>query len=128
MFRGLTRIVTRGRAQGGSTLTQQLVKNVLLSSERSIFRKIKEFVLATQIERKYTKDEILTMYLNEAPYGGTCWGIECASENYFGKPAKDLSLVEAAILAGLPQRPSSYSPYSATPDAYISRAKQVLRR
>lgn len=127
-IRGLSRVVTRGRAQGGSTVTQQLVKNVLLTSERSIFRKIKEFVLATQIERKYSKDEILTMYLNEAPYGGTCWGVECASESYFGKSVADLTLVESAILAGFPQRPSSYSPYSATPDAYIARTKQVLRR
>lgn len=128
MLRGLTRVVTRGRAQGGSTLTQQLVKNVLLSSERSLPRKVKEFVLATQIERKYSKDEILTMYLNEAPYGGTCWGVECASESYFGKTAKELTLVESAILAGFPQRPSTYSPYSVTPDAYIARTKQVLRR
>ncbi len=128
MIRGLTRVVTQGRAQGGSTLTQQLVKNVLLTSERSIFRKIKEFVLATQIERKYSKDEILIMYMNEAPYGGTCWGVECASESYFGKSVKDLNLVESAILAGLPQRPSTYSPYSSAPDAYIARTKQVLRR
>ena len=128
MFRGLTRIVTRGRAQGGSTLTQQLVKNVLLTSERTLPRKVKEFALATQIESKYSKDEILTMYLNEAPYGGTCWGVECASESYFGKSAKELNLLESAILAGLPQRPSTYSPYSATPEAYKERTKQVLRR
>ncbi|MEK7521397.1 MAG: PBP1A family penicillin-binding protein [Patescibacteria group bacterium] len=128
MLRGLTRVITKGRAQGGSTLTQQLVKNVLLSSERTLPRKVKEFVLATQIERKYSKDEILTMYLNEAPYGGTCWGVECAAESYFGKSVKDLTLVESAILAGLPQRPSSFSPYSSTPDAYIVRTKQVLRR
>ncbi|MFC1625445.1 penicillin-binding protein [Patescibacteria group bacterium] len=128
MARGALRLFTRGRAQGGSTLTQQLVKNVLLTPERSIFRKIKEFVLAVQIERKYSKDEILQMYLNEAPYGGTAWGVESASEMYFGTSVKDLNLTQSAILAGLPQRPSSYSPYSSTPDAYIARTKEVLRR
>ena len=128
IIRGFTRIFTSGRAQGGSTLTQQLVKNVLLTPERSIFRKIKEFILAVQIERRYTKDEILQMYLNEAPYGGTAWGVETAAETYFGKKAKDLTLVESAILAGLPQRPSAYSPYSSTPKAYIGRTQDVLRR
>ena len=128
MLRGISRIFTRGYAQGGSTLTQQLVKNVLLTPERSIVRKIKEFVLAIQIERKYSKDEILQMYLNEAPYGGTAWGVETAAETYFDKGVKDLNLIESAILAGLPQRPSYYSPYSGYPDAYIDRTKQVLRR
>lgn len=128
MVRGISRLFTRGRAQGGSTLTQQLVKNVLLSPERSVFRKAREFVLSLQIERKYSKDQILTMYLNEAPYGGTAWGVEAASEVYFGKKVKDLNLTESAFLAGLPQRPSVYSPYSSTPDAYLARTKEVLRR
>ncbi len=128
MLRGLTRLVTQGRAQGGSTLTQQLVKNVLLSSERTILRKIREFILAIQIERRYSKDEILQMYLNEAPYGGTAWGVESAAEMYFGKKVKDLNLVESAFLAGLPQRPSLYSPYSSEPKAYIGRTETVLRR
>lgn len=127
-LRAVFNIVVRHRLQGGSTLTQQLVKNTLLTSERTIFRKIREFILAVQIERKYTKDEILQMYLNEAPYGGTAWGVETASEMYFGKKVKDLNLVESAILAGLPQRPSVYSPYSSTPKAYIDRTKAVLRR
>lgn len=128
MIRGFSRIFTLGRAQGGSTLTQQLVKNVLLSPERSIFRKIKEFVLAIQIEKKYSKDDILLMYLNEAPYGGTAWGVEAAAETYFGKNVSELNLVESAILAGLPQRPSVYSPYSSAPKAYIDRTEAVLRR
>src|SRR3990167_9200548 len=128
IIRGFSRIFTRGYAQGGSTLTQQLVKNVLLTPEYSVLRKIKEFILAVQIERKYSKDEILQMYLNEAPYGGTAWGVEAASETYFGKSVEDLNLVESAVLAGLPQRPSVYSPYSAYPDAYKDRTKQVLRR
>ncbi len=127
-IRGLSRLFTRGYAQGGSTLTQQLVKNVLLSSERSVTRKIKEFILAVQIERKYSKDQILQMYLNEAPYGGNMRGVETASETYFGKKTKDLNLIESAILAGIPQLPSKYSPYSSTPEAFIERTKNVLRR
>jgi membrane peptidoglycan carboxypeptidase len=128
MMRGLSKIITKGRVQGGSTLTQQLVKNVLLTPERSIFRKIREFILSVQIERKYSKDEILQMYLNEVPYGGTAWGVEAASETYFDKTVADLNLVESAILAGFPQRPSVYSPYSSYPDAYIGRTQEVLRR
>lgn len=127
-IRGLSRIFTRGYAQGGSTLTQQLVKNVLLTSERSVWRKVKEFILAIQIERKYTKDQILQMYLNEAPYGGNAVGVETASEMYFDKSVRDLNLIESAILAGLPQSPSKYSPYSSTPKAYVDRTVNVLRR
>lgn len=128
IMRGFLRIFTRGRAAGGSTLTQQLVKNVLLTNDRTLVRKVKEFVLAIQIEKKYTKDEILQMYLNEAPYGGTSWGVAAAAQTYFGKDVKDLNLVESAILAGMPQSPSAYSPYSSTPTAYIDRTKDVLRR
>lgn len=128
MIRGISRVLTLGRAQGGSTLTQQLVKNALLTSERSLLRKIKEFVLAVQIEKKYSKDQILELYLNEIPYGGTAYGVEAASEVYFGKNVSELTLVEAAILAGIPQRPSSFSPFSSTPKAYVARAEQVLRR
>lgn len=128
IFRAIFRIITFQGIQGGSTLTQQLVKNVLLSSERSLPRKIKEFILAVQIERKYSKDEILQMYLNEAPYGGTYWGIESASQGYFGKHTKDLTLLESVVLAGLPQRPSVYSPISGKPNAFISRSEEVLRR
>jgi len=128
IFRAVFNIIVKRKLQGGSTLTQQLVKNVLLTPERTVFRKIKEFILAIQIERKYTKDEILQMYLNEAPYGGTAWGVEAAAEVYFGEKVKDLDLVESAVLAGLPQKPSSYSPYSSTPKAYIDRTEQVLRR
>ena len=114
--------------QGGSTITQQVVKNTLLSPEQTLTRKLKEFFLAVQVERKYTKDEILQIYLNEVPYGGTAWGIEAASQTYFSKEAKDLSLPEAVILAGMPQRPSYYSPYGTNPEAYIGRAQDVARR
>lgn len=114
--------------QGGSTLTQQLVKNVLLTQERTLPRKMKEAVLAVQIERKYSKDEILQMYLNEAPYGGTAVGVESASSYYFDKPVKELNLVESVILSGFPQSPSRYSPFTGDPKAYVGRSTQVLRR
>ena len=129
MVRAVFNIAVRGRLQGGSTLTQQLVKNVLLTSERTLPRKIKEFVLAVQIEKKFTKDQILQMYLQESPYGGAAVGVEAAAKVYFGKPVKDLNLVESAFLAGMPQAPSRYSPYSGiNPDAYIGRTRHVLKR
>ncbi|MCL5019134.1 MAG: penicillin-binding protein [Patescibacteria group bacterium] len=128
ILRAFVNIAFRQRLEGGSTLTQQLVKNTLLTSERTVPRKIKEFILSIEIERRYSKDEILQMYLNEAPYGGTSSGIETAAQTYFGKHAKDLSLTESVILAGMPQSPSYYSPYSGNPKAYIDRASQVARR
>jgi penicillin-binding protein 1C len=126
-------IVFKQRVVGGSTLTQQLVKNVFLTNERSVVRKFKEIVLSIQIERKFSKDQILEMYLNEAPYGGTAWGVGTASEVYFNKPVSQLNLVESAILAGLPQRPSAYSPYTGKSDEsgtplWKVRARGVLRR
>jgi 1A family penicillin-binding protein len=131
-LRAFYNTIFRGRVQGASTLTQQLVKNVLISpaerTARSPIRKIKELVLTIQIESRFSKDDILTMYLNEVPYGGTAVGVEAAAETYFGKNVQDLNLVESAILAGLPQRPSAYSPYSSTPKAYIPRTEGVLRR
>lgn len=128
IIRAMVNIFIFRNLQGGSTLTQQLVKNVLLSQERTLPRKIKEAILAIQIERKYTKDEILRMYLNEAPYGGTAVGVEAASEYYFGKPVRELSLLESAILSGFPQSPSRYSPFTGDPRAYVGRSQQVLRR
>jgi penicillin-binding protein 1C len=124
-------ILFRQRVVGGSTLTQQLVKNVLLTNERTLPRKFKELVLAIQIERTFTKDQILEMYLNEAPYGGTAWGVGTAAEIYFNKKTQDLTLAEAVILAGLPQRPSVYSPFSGKRDEsgepyWKVRAKGVL--
>lgn len=99
------------RISGTSTLTQQLVKNAILTNERSLDRKIREFILSLQIERRYTKDQILQLYFNEIPYGSTLYGIESASQSYFGKPAKDLTLDEAALLAAIPQRPDFFNPY-----------------
>lgn len=126
--RAAANIIFLQNLQGGSTITQQVVKNTLLSPERTITRKIKESILTVQVERKYTKDEILQIYFNEVPYGGTAWGIEAASQTYFRKNAKDLTLTEAVILAGLPQRPTYYSPYGTNPDAYVARAEAVARR
>ncbi len=127
--RSFYRLVIHRRVEGGgSTLTQQLVKNALLTSDQSVIRKIKELILAIQVERAYSKDQILEMYLNEIPYGGTSYGIEAASNLYFGKHTKDLSLAEAALLAGLPQRPSVYSPYGTHPELARVRQEEVLRR
>lgn len=128
IIRAVLSTIFKGEMQGGSTITQQLIKNVLLTSERSLPRKIKEAILATEVEKRYSKDEILGMYLNEAPYGGTFYGVGSAAKGYFNKEPKDLTLVESAILAGLPQNPSGYSPFIGTKNAWRSRAKDVLRR
>ncbi len=128
IMRAIFNIIFRHSLQGGSTITQQLIKNVLLSSERTLPRKIKEVILATEVERRYSKDEILEMYLNEAPYGGSYWGVASASKGYFDKDPKDLTLLESAVLAGLPQSPSYYSPFIGKKDAWKTRAKNVLRR
>lgn len=116
------------KLQGGSTITQQLIKSALLTPERTISRKIKEFFLAPVVEILYTKNKILEMYLNTVPYGGTAWGIETAAEKYFGKPIQEVSLGEAALLAGLPQAPTIYSPFGAHPERARERQKEVLRR
>ncbi len=114
--------------QGGSTITQQLIKSTLLTPEVSITRKIKEVILAFWAERIYTKDQILQMYLNQIPYGGTSWGIEAASDTYFGKHAKDLDLAQSTFLAGLPNAPTFYSPYGEYPDLWKKRQKEVLAK
>jgi len=126
-LRAIRNIVFYRRLTGGSTITQQLVKNVLLSSERSLQRKIKELILSIQVDKRYTKDQILEMYLNDVSYGGANVGVEAASESYFGKKVKDLDLAESAFLAGLPQSPSVYSPYSGR-KLYIDRTNEVLRQ
>ncbi len=99
-----------GKVQGGSTITQQLAKNTLLSNEKSFSRKYKEIVLATEMERRYSKDQIMQMYLNTIYYGQGAYGVEAASETYFHKQAKELTLAESSLLAGLPQSPSRYDP------------------
>lgn len=114
------------KAQGGSTITQQLIKNAFLSNEKKYSRKIKEIILAWQIERKFTKDEILELYYNEIPYGSTAYGIESAAQLYFGKHAKDLTMAESATLAALSKATTYYSPYGPHKDELIARQKIVL--
>lgn len=114
--------------EGGSTITQQLVKNALLTPERTVKRKIKEIVLALAVERKFTKDQILGMYFNQVGYGGAAYGAEEASQLYFGKSVSQVSLAQAALLAGLPASPTSYSPFGAHPEKAIERQKLVLYR
>ena len=126
IFRAIRNVILYRDLQGGSTITQQLVKNTLLSRERSVVRKIKELVLSIQIERIYNKDQILQIYFNEVPYGGTAWGIAAASELYFGKKVSELTLAEAALLAGLPQSPSTYSPFGRNPEKARERQRYVL--
>jgi len=117
-----------GVAQGGSTITQQFVKNSLLTDEKTFVRKIKEVILSLEIEQKFSKDEILGMYLNEIPYGSNAYGIEAAAQTFFGKSAKDLSLDEAAVLASLPNAPTYYSPYGSHTDTLIARKNKALQQ
>ncbi len=126
IIRAIWRDVTTGSSQGGSTITQQFVKNAILTSEKKITRKIREWVLSYQIERKFTKEQILKLYFNEIPYGSNAYGIEAASEMYFGKPAKSLTLAESAFIAAIPQRPTFYSPYGNNTDILVGRAHYVL--
>lgn len=121
-------IIVQRKLQGGSTLTQQLVKNVLLSPERTVRRKLREFFLTIVVEGVYSKNQILEMYLNQIPYGSTAYGIEAAAELYFDKSAKDLTLAEATLLAGLPAAPSRYSPFGSRPELAKGRQEAVLRR
>ncbi len=128
MLRATVATLTGKKLQGGSTITQQLVKTALLTNERSVIRKIKEIILAFWVEILYPKEKILEMYLNQVPYGGTAWGIETAAEKYFSKNVEDLTLPEAALLAGLPQAPTLYSPFGSHPELAGERQKDVLRR
>lgn len=128
IIRAAQNTLLKSNLQGGSTITQQLVKSVFLSPERTIDRKIKELYLAFRVEMAFSKDQILEMYLNQVPYGGTAWGVAAASEQYFGKQPKDLTLSEAALLAGLPQAPTYYSPFGADPTRAKYRQVAVLNR
>lgn len=126
MTRALYSIIFKQKLQGGSTLTQQLVKNSLLTPERTVLRKVKEVLLAFATEAVYSKNEIMEMYLNQTPYGGTAYGVEAAAKAYFDKKAKDLTLAEAALLAGLPEAPSTNSPFGTRPDLAKKRQQLVL--
>lgn len=114
--------------QGGSTITQQLVKNRLLSPERTLQRKIKELILSVLVDGTFTKEQIIEMYLNQVAYGGATYGIEEAAQTYFGKPVSQLSLAESAMLAGLPAAPSAYNPFGSNPELAYARQHEVLRR
>lgn len=124
----LENIRTGSRGQGGSTITQQLAKNVFLSNEKTFTRKFKELILTYKLEKSFSKDRILELYLNEIPYGGATYGIEAASQSFFSKSAKDLTLAEAALLASLPQAPSYYSPWGSHVDDLLSRKNTVLEK
>jgi len=130
-FKGIIRaaynvVVRRQGLQSGSTITQQYVKNALLDQRRTMTRKIKEIILSLEIEIMYSKDQILTMYLNEIPYGSNAYGVQAAAQTFFNKDAKDLTLAESATLAALPQRPTYYSPYGAHPDRRLTRVQYIL--
>ncbi|MFA6099149.1 MAG: PBP1A family penicillin-binding protein [Patescibacteria group bacterium] len=112
--------------RGGSTITQQFVKNAILTSEHSYTRKIKEIILSYQLEKKFSKDQILQLYLNEIPYGSTAYGVEAASQTFLGKSAKDLTLSESAFLAALPQLPTYYSPFGTHTDELSNRLHLIL--
>ncbi|MBD3366209.1 PBP1A family penicillin-binding protein [candidate division WWE3 bacterium] len=128
MLRAVKAIVFEDDLQGGSTITQQLIKNVLLTPERTISRKLKEVVLAVLVENRYSKDQILELYLNNISYGGTAWGIEAASQKFFDKPVWELNLAEASMLAGLPSAPSVYSPLNKDSTLAKQRQRFVLDR
>jgi 1A family penicillin-binding protein len=124
----LVNLTTLSFNQGGSTITQQVIKNSVLTNEKWISRKLKEWVLAIQLEKNLSKEDILSMYLNEIPYGGTVYGIEEASETFYGKKAKDVTLAEAAYLAAIPKAPTFYSPYGKNKDRLDARKDLVLKQ
>lgn len=119
-------IIKGGAVQGGSTITQQFVKNSILTNERTLTRKVKEVILAVEMELKFSKDEILQMYLNEIPYGSNAYGIEAAAQTFFAKRARELTLDEAAVLASLPKAPSLYSPFGSYPERVKARQEYAL--
>ncbi len=122
----IANILTLEWSQGGSTITQQVVKNSILTNDKDISRKLKEWVLALKLEQMINKDEILSMYLNEIPYGGNLYGVEEASNTFFGKSSRDVSLAEAAYLASIPKAPTFYSPYGKNKDRLEVRKNLVL--
>ena len=122
----ITNVIYR-RSAGGSTLTQQFVKNSVLTNEKTIIRKVKELIISYRLERKFSKDEILQMYLNEIPYGSNAYGIEAASQKYFSKSVREVSLAEAAVLAAIVQVPTRYSPYGPNKDILLGRKDYVLK-
>ena len=125
---GLADLLHRGATQGASTITQQLIKQTVLSPEKTLSRKIKEAILSIELSQKFSKDDILGMYLNQIPYGSNAYGVEAAAETFFGKHASDLTLDESALLASLPQAPSYYSPYGNNTSDLIVRQHYALNQ
>lgn len=121
-------VLSGSKKQGGSTITQQLIKNTLLNNDKSFSRKIKEVILSVKLEQSKTKDEILGLYLNQIPYGGNIYGIEEASQTFFRKKAKDLTLAQSAYVAAIPQAPTHYSPYGNYQKDLVARKNLVLKR
>ena len=121
-------ILSGSYGQGGSTITQQVVKNSLLTTEKTITRKLKEWVLSLKLEKVLTKDQILELYLNENPYGGSLYGVEEACQSFFGKKSQDVTLAEAAYIAALPQAPTYYSPYGNNRQKLEERKNLVLSK
>lgn len=121
-------ILKRGAAQGGSTITQQFIKKSLLTDEKTMTRKIKELILSLELEQKYSKEDIFGMYLNQIPYGSNAYGIEAASQTFFGKSCKDLTLAQAALLASLPNAPTYYSPFGLHTKNLIIRQQAALQK
>ena len=120
--------LTGKRVQGGSTITQQLIKNSILTSERTVRRKVKEAVLAIELEQRFSKDQIFEMYLNDIPYGSQAYGVEAAALTFFGVPASEVTLGQAAILSSLPKAPTYYSPYGSHFEDLKSRQENTLQR
>lgn len=132
-FTGLARsaivdIIYREKRQGGSTITQQFVKNAILTRDKSFIRKLKEIIIAIELEARFSKDDILKMYLNEIPYGRNAYGIEAASLTYFNKRASELTLAESTYLAALPQAPSYYNPSGPNFEALQARQRYILNQ
>ncbi len=130
IFRAILSNLTSGNltGQGGSTITQQVIKNNLLTTERTLTRKLKEWVLSVKLERVMSKEDILALYLNGNPYGGSIYGIDEAARSFFGKAPKDLTLAESAYLAAIPQAPTYYSPYGSHKEQLTARKNLVLSR
>jgi len=124
----IVNLVGGGFKQGGSTITQQVVKKTLLTDEKLLTRKLKEVILSFRLEASFSKDEILTLYLNEVPYGGNIYGVGEATKIFFGKDPKNISLAESAYLAALPNAPTYYSPYGNHRDQLETRKNFVLQR
>lgn len=132
-WRGILRAIiknflSRDFSQGGSTITQQLARNAFLSSEKTIIRKFKELIVAIELEKRYSKDEILSLYLNQIPYGNNAYGIEAAAQTFFNKRAKELNLPEAALLASLPKATSYYSPWGKHVNELLQRKNIILEK